>query len=228
MGKWCDCFRDDLVDNIQSLVRPPEIGTPPINDPSAPSNVNCPFLITNPHNFPVRFVGTSMTRRNFQQIPEGTGGYNCWGWAINRTTIQNPPGFGQGGRIEDLATATRRGVKAVGMSVVGEIEPLSDVQLTQVIRGLSNKQYIIAMRAGNTDYHYMRRDHNGIWTQKCGREGWLIELIGCTPNDDRAWYSYTVMPNTVTSSMEITENVDGRGKYAPPTWYAIIDTTPTQ
>ncbi len=223
MGTWCDCFRNELVDNIQSLIQSPRIGTPPTEAPSVSSDASFPFTITNPANFPVRFIGTPMTRRNFKEIPNDTGGYNCWGWAINRATTQNPPGFSQGGGIEDLANATRREVEAFGMSIAGVIEPLNDTELVQKISALLNTQYIIAMRVGNTDYHYMRRDNNGKWSQKCGREGWLIELVDCTPNDDRAWYSYTVNPD-----MEIIENIDGRNKYNSSTWYAIIDTIPIQ
>ena len=82
--------------------------------------------------------------------------YNCFGNAIGKEMIGDPPGYTKG----DSTRKTFQAVKDfLGHDNVRELSSIDDP--------INSDEYMVAMKCGPTDYHFIRSTGNG-WYNKSG------------------------------------------------------------
>ena len=146
--------------------------------------------------------------------------YNCLGYAIQKIT-------GVYKQIElrretKILLAIQDVIDYIHRNTTATVEVMDHVPNSTE---RNRNQYFIAMRVSQLtgDAHFIRSNFgNGplVWTHKQGPQGPLLKLVGITPEDDRAWYSYQAIPENDGSIVAGTDNIEPN--YSGPTTYLRI------
>ncbi len=146
--------------------------------------------------------------------------YNCLGYAIQKIT-------GVYKQIElrretKILLAIQDVIDYIHRNTTATVEVMDHVPDSTE---RNRNQYFIAMRVSQLtgDAHFIRSNFgNGplVWTHKQGPQGPLLKLVGITPEDDRAWYSYQAIPVNDGSIVAGTDNIEPN--YSGPTTYLRI------
>ena len=106
------------------------------------------------------------------------GSYNCYGNALKKQIYTSPTGYQQCYSVRETFEAVKRDL---GSGNVRELASINDP--------IGNDEYLVAMRVGSGDYHFIRFDGTG-WYNKSGHEfGVYIDADRVTAD---YWYVVTV------------------------------------
>ena len=104
-----------------------------------------------------------------------TRNYNCAGYALNTFNWYNPTTE----EIEQRAEASRDFFASLFVKPINFIEEMerlieillkdfSDLRRIKDVSECGENEYLIAMRCGEDDFHFMKRDKRGCWWEKMG------------------------------------------------------------
>ena len=107
--------------------------------------------------------------------------YNCFGNAIGKEMLGAPPGYTEG----DSTRKTFQAVKDfLGHDNVRELSAIDDP--------INSDEYMVAMKCGPTDFHFIRLTENG-WYNKSGTEQGLY--VSQSTVENNIWYPMYIENN---------------------------------
>ena len=184
MGKWCDCFRDDLVDDINTIVDnnyDPERLNPLSLSPGSGSSVDEEEVAVTMHSMIHPNHGD-----NISEVLRSS--YNCWSWSISPLTHRlkwiDPPGIKNVKSVEDLAHV-----------------------VSEYLR--NNRCTFIQCERDNISYHFARYIF-GQWSYKDGGIGRLIMATSQSPTfePDSFWKEHDDLKHRPTGTRRFPRNPD--------------------
>lgn len=214
MGKWCDCFRDDLVDDINIIVDNsyvPERLNPLNLSSGSGSSVDEEEIAVTMHSMIHPSHGGNISKT----LPKP---YNCWCWSISPLTHRlewvDPPNIETVNSVEDLATVVSNYVRDTFNCTV---EQFGRNNILQRLGGLNENQFVIAMRVGAhaligkhpISYHFARYMF-GQWSYKDGGGGRLIMARSENPDlePDSFWKEHDDVTHVPTGTRRFPRNSD--------------------
>ena len=108
--------------------------------------------------------------------------YNCFGNGIMKEVVANPPGYTRGDSVQKTYDAV---VSVVGDDNIRLLTGIDDV--------VYDNECKVALRCGQTDYHFIRETENG-WYNKSGTYGGLYVSEEYVLGDE--WYAQGYHPYT--------------------------------
>lgn len=214
MGKCCDCFRDDLVDDINVIV-----------DNSYDPEQLSPLDLSSENGSSVDEEEIAVTMHSAMHpnhrddisklLPKS---YNCWCWSISPLTHRlewvDPPNIETVNSVEDLAHVVSNYIRDTFNCTVEQYERDN---ILQHLGGLNKNQFVIAMRTGAPalagkhpiSYHFARYMF-GQWSYKDGGAGRLIMARSKNPvlEPDCFWKEHDDVTHLPTGTRRFPRNSD--------------------
>ncbi|MDO4477037.1 MAG: hypothetical protein Q4B93_03690 [Clostridia bacterium] len=212
MGKWCDCFRDDLVDDINTIVDnnyDPERLNPLSLSPGSGSSVDEEEVAVTMHSMIHPNHGD-----NISEVLRSS--YNCWSWSVSPLTHRlkwiDPPGIKNVKSVEDLAHVVSEYLRNNRCTFI----QCERDNILEHLTNLNENQFVIAMRTGKPaqeshpiSYHFARYIF-GQWSYKDGGIGRLIMATSQSPTfePDSFWKEHDDLKHRPTGTRRFPRNSD--------------------
>ena len=108
--------------------------------------------------------------------------YNCYGNAINKATIRSPSGYRPG---DDAESTFAKVINDVGEDNIRRLLSVNDT--------IYNGEYMVALRCGPADYHFIRKTEKD-WYNKSGTFGGVYATEEYVTGEK--WYAQGINPVT--------------------------------